>query len=418
MGMSRRMSRSRRGDSESARRLRRVTSSLLRRKPFYGSLALALESEESSEIETIATDGRRLVYDAEWVREASFDRLETAVARLCLACALKHHVRRGERDYRRWQIASTAVTLNILESEDFAMPDDKDRDMDIRRWISAASDKTAEQLFNLLEEAEQDDRGDGDGDGDGEGESSSNEEGGRSNDPAGTGEVLDAPSAGDEKELREEEQRWDNASQQADRLAQAEGRGSPEVSRLIEESHKSLLSWRDLLRRFMLEASKSDYTWSRPNRRFVDAGLYLPSAHALDAMPPVVFAVDSSGSVSNEMLGEIWAEVRGAVEEIAPRAVWVVQCDDDVRAIEEYQPTDMPEELDVKGGGGTRFSPVWDAVAEREIDPACLIYLTDLLCTDFGDEPEYPVLWADWGRGAGRDVPFGEVVDVAVRSGE
>ena len=40
------------------------------------------------------------------------------------------------------------------------------------------------------------------------------------------------------------------------------------------------LDWCALLRRFMTGAARRDYTWSQPNRRFIDSGLYLSAMHA------------------------------------------------------------------------------------------------------------------------------------------
>ena len=59
------------------------------------------------------------------------------------------------------------------------------------------------------------------------------------------------------------------------------------------------------------------------------------------------------------------------------------------------------------GGGGTAFSPLWQHIAEQQIDPVCAVVLTDLVCHDFGDAPDYPVLWVSTYRD---EAPFGEVV--------
>ena len=50
------------------------------------------------------------------------DRIKTAVARVVLACTLKHHTRRGERDPERWQRASQLVTHGELRRAGFVLP--------------------------------------------------------------------------------------------------------------------------------------------------------------------------------------------------------------------------------------------------------------------------------------------------------
>ena len=46
------------------------------------------------------------------------------MARVVLACALKHHTRRGERDPERWQRASQLVTHGLLRDAGFTLPPD------------------------------------------------------------------------------------------------------------------------------------------------------------------------------------------------------------------------------------------------------------------------------------------------------
>jgi predicted metal-dependent peptidase len=72
---------------------------------------------------------------------------------------------------------------------------------------------------------------------------------------------------------------------------------------------------------------------------------------------------------------------------------------------------DLPLKLVPVGGGGTDFRPAFDWVADRDLRPACLVYLTDLACNRFPDPPDYPVLWACMGE---EEItpPFGEVVSV------
>ena len=52
------------------------------------------------------------------------------------------------------------------------------------------------------------------------------------------------------------------------------------VEETIRQAHRSILDWRSLLRRYMTDAARRDYSWSVPNRRFIDSGLYLPSMHS------------------------------------------------------------------------------------------------------------------------------------------
>ena len=172
-----------------------------------------------------------------------------------------------------------------------------------------------------------------------------------------------------------------------------------------------MVDWKEILRRFLVATAQNDYTWSRPNRRHIDSGLYLPTLLS-EGMPPIVFAIDTSGSMNEEALAALWGEIRSAVDEVMPEAVTVIQCDAAVRSIERYEATDLPLDLHARGRGGTLFSPVFEAVEQLVEQPACLIYCTDLGSYDFPPEPDYPVLWAvtqSWGAS---ETPFGERIDI------
>ena len=59
---------------------------------------------------------------------------------------------------------------------------------------------------------------------------------------------------------------------QAANVARAQGNVPGAVVRTLEDAHRSRLDWHALLRRFMLDTAENDYTWSVPNRRFIDSG--------------------------------------------------------------------------------------------------------------------------------------------------
>jgi len=50
---------------------------------------------------------------------------------------------------------------------------------------------------------------------------------------------------------------------------------------------------------------------------------------------------------------------------------------------------------------------VFRYMEENDIEPVATIFLTDLCCNDFGDQPNHPVLWVSNMDG---DAPWGEVV--------
>ena len=109
---------------ESARRISDCVTALLRDQPFFGSLALRLPIRPDTARETLASDGREIRYSPDWIASTDADLIKTAIARVVLACALKHHTRRSEREPGRWQQASQLVTHGLLRDAGFKLPPD------------------------------------------------------------------------------------------------------------------------------------------------------------------------------------------------------------------------------------------------------------------------------------------------------
>ena len=103
-------------------RLSDCVTALLRDQPFFGSLALRLPIRADASRETIASDGHEIRYSPQWVADTDADLIKTAIGRVVLACTLKHHTRRRERDPERWQCASQLVTHGLLRDAGFTLP--------------------------------------------------------------------------------------------------------------------------------------------------------------------------------------------------------------------------------------------------------------------------------------------------------
>ena len=60
----------------------------------------------------------------------------------------------------------------------------------------------------------------------------------------------------------------------------------------------------------------------------------------------------------------------------------------------EYAASDLPDEIAVKGRGGTDFRPGFAWLEENGIRPGVCLYLTDMLCSSYPEtEPSFVVVW-------------------------
>ena len=135
--------------TESAQRTSDCVTELLRKQPFFGSLALRLPLRADPSRETLASDGHEIRYSPKWVADTDAHVIETAMARVVMACALKHHTRRGERDPERWQLASQLVTHALLRDSGFTLPPGAEA------WDGVS----VEQAYDRLPEPQEDDSG-------------------------------------------------------------------------------------------------------------------------------------------------------------------------------------------------------------------------------------------------------------------
>ena len=420
---------------ESALRVSDCVTELLRKQPFFGSLVLRLPLRPDPTRETLATDGHEIRYSPRWVAETEAHLIETAMARVVMACALKHHTRRGERDSERWQMASQLVTHALIRDAGFTLPPNAEawddlsveqaydrlptpEDGDASSGATGAGASAAAQSSPDGDDDDNDDSSDSASDGNPQDQDGGDPDAGHSDgqgkdgasdappshDPSGTGEVMDAGArAGNDGDSGEtpvdvaaEEQAWDEAMHQALNIARAEGKAPGRVEETVKGAHAGTLDWRTLLRRYMTDAAKSDYSWSLPNRRFIDSGLYLPSIRS-EGIETIAVIVDTSGSLLAATLAEFWAELREVAAEIRPERVVVLQVDAAVQHVAEYAPDDLPDEIALKGRGGTDFRPGFEWLDEQGIQPAVCLYFTDMECSSYPEaEPGFTTIWCNW----------------------
>ena len=210
--------------------------------------------------------------------------------------------------------------------------------------------------------------------------------------------------------MTQQEQEWKIAAIQAATQAKARGTLPAGIARMVQEISSPKLDWKIILRRFIEMSAKNDYTWSPPNRRFVHQGLFMPSLRS-EELKDIAIAVDTSCSIGQAELDQFAAEVNGILEEFETKAT-VIYCDSEIAGIEVFDRENLPIKLAPLGGGGTDFRPPFEYLEREEMEPTCLVYLTDLECGDFPPEPGFPVLWVRIG-GGGYPPPFGEVAELA-----
>lgn len=379
---------------------------------------MRLKMEPSDAVPTVATDGTRLMYNPAFVATLPDVELAGVMAHEVMHCALCHPYRRGNRDKALANRAMDYAINGELLNAGFQLPKDRLHDP---KYAGLAW----ETIYAQLEQDEQQNPPPP------QGGSGQQPQSGQGNGQQGlqqpgqalsTGTVTDAPApqqqapeagkTGATQDVSQEmtAEDWKIASEQATAVSRAAGSDPGGASRAAKKARESREDWRATLREFIEHQMPSDYSWGSPNRRHIAQGLYLPGV-TKENLGAIVVAVDTSGSISQRVLDCFASELTAIAHEARPERVDVIYCDSRIRHEESFSPDDPEITLAAHGGGGTRFSPVFAQVAERDEQPACLIYFTDLLCSDRPAEPGYPVLWVT-GANVTREGPFGRTVRV------
>ena len=171
------------------------------------------------------------------------------------------------------------------------------------------------------------------------------------------------------------------------------GTGNRDLGELLQPQ----VDWREVLREFVqTTCAGSDYsTYSRPNRRLMSQGIYMPSGIS-EQVEELVIAIDTSGSIGQSELTEFLSEVKGVCDTVKPNKVRLLYWGCSVVGDESYDMHEL-EQLTTstkpKGGGGTDVNCVTQYMAKKSIKPQAAIVLTDGYLYDGWGEWTCPVLW-------------------------
>jgi len=149
--------------------------------------------------------------------------------------------------------------------------------------------------------------------------------------------------------------------------------------RWAEEFLSPKVNWRAVLaaelRRAIAEVSGAvDYSYRRPSRRSAVAGpVVLPALRR--PVPEVAVVCDTSGSMTEDLLAMVLAEVEGLLRALGlARQVRVLACD---TAVAPAQRVSSARQVQLIGGGGTDMGAGIGAAAALRPRPAVTVVLTD-----------------------------------------
>lgn len=363
--------------------------------PFFGATALKYPIKYGAVGTACITPRGRITIDPTFLDKLTVPQVQFLLAHECLHRMFIHAARKGTRNHSRWNWACDAVINETLIADNIG----KFIDGGVR--YEGAELMSAEQVFAAMPEPEDPEHPDMPIGGIGEDFGDGSEGGGDAEGELSAAELADieAEAARDMVEARN--------------LAKMAGNMPANMKRLIDSLINKRVPWHEVLSNIMTALVPQDVTWTRPNRRHVANDLYLPGTDKQPHLGHVVIAVDTSGSVSEGELREYVGHINDILEVCVPEKMSVVYCDYHIQHTDEYTADDLPlTGLEMHGGGGTRFTPVFDWVQENGHEPDVLIYMTDMDASYPEDEPPYPVVWLSTARWEIKQPKFGQVINI------
>lgn len=365
------------------------------REAFIAAVMTRVKREVSDKVSTAGTNGTWVRYNPDFVAKCSDEELFGLVLHESCHVVLMHMWRRESRDPRMWNYANDAIINAYVRSRGWQLPKGGVN----LSWVK--EEHSSEYVYaKLKEQQQQQQQSGGKGSGSGDGDEEDDGMGGGFD---GTGDLEDAQDDATRVDM-------EATIVAAAKMAKECGQGSSLIDRVLEKVGESKVRWQDVTRSMLTESAAADYSYLRPSRRFIGSGLYLPSLRT-DALGGLAIGFDTSGSMGPKECNQIAAEVQAIVDDLNPAFVEVVYCDYDVTHSERFE-RDEPLQLHPKGGGGTRFQPVFEHFANTGEHYCGMIFFTDMEgnlreCV----EPSHPVIWADIGY-SHPNAPFGTRVEV------
>jgi len=363
----------------------------LLRHRFFGSMSLTMEYKSVPGLGTYATDGKYIYYDPfTVVEEGTVKDAVSSIVHEVLHKIFLHFMRKeillGEDNklIRKLNYAADLAINPILKDEGFYL------NPETFIYLPKYHGWSTERIFNDLRDEDVPQQVDchlyvpS---------SAENE------DQAASQDEMEAMKAVVEGQIL-------NAAISADTF----GLKSNSLKELIKGLKKSQVDWKAKLFRKVQGNNPEDYSWARPNRRYLHQGLYMPSVEK-KGVGTIYIWPDSSGSISNKEAEVIASEMKYILEHIKPQKTVIVHCDARVHGTTEFTHGEVPASFDFIGRGGTDPGPFFEYVNEQG-DAHCAVCLTDLYFDKSIPAPIYPTIWVSVSKETA--IPFGDLVQISV----
>jgi predicted metal-dependent peptidase len=344
-------------------KLDRAKAAIVLDHPFFASILLKRPLIEDNTIPTAAVDQRgQIYYNKDFVENLTVPELVFLLAHEVGHVIGQHSARLGSRDHKKWNIAGDAWINDMLAAAKVGQTINGGVDM------PGSKDRTVDEIYNELPDSP--------------------------NGPGGAGDDLiqrGAPVNQQEAEAIAAQVKVDVA--QAAQAAKVQGKMPAALQEIIDGIIHVKTPWYEILEQYMTSMVKGDYTWMRPNRRFIGQGHYLPSTGSVPEMGEIVIQVDVSGSISKAEIDHYNGHLARILEQCNPERVHVLYTDTQVQRHDTFE-RGNEFSLTFMSGGGTDMEAGFEYLDKQGLEPEVFVCLTDgYTAFNQSSKPAYDVVW-------------------------
>ncbi len=381
---------------QTVRRMTEARAALVRDNPFFGHLSMGLQFA-CAPCETACTDGKRLIFDPEFVAKLSVQELQFVTLHEVMHCVLEHCIRGRNLHSQLFNIACDIVVNSTILGM-WGLDSFKIVGEEVMHLSSDGKEGrlyNAEEIYHMLLQKQ-----------------------GKA--PGYGGKGVDVSSFDrhdlwqgicDKTQLRDD---WNGRIRKAIKEC-GDSTGMPQnIRRVVQKlANRAGMDWKQLLHDF-LQFDQYDYTFVPPDRRYVGADFYLPAFNVDEddgSANDIWVCLDTSASISEEELAGAMTEILDAMRQARLKGK-ISFFDSNIIEPRPFESEAELKKITPSGGGGTSFQIIFDYLRERlypELPKAILIF-TDGYARWPKEEAALgvPVLWLI-SRGRKDDAPWGRV---------
>ncbi len=313
--------------------------------PFLSVLALSIDSEFKENVNSaFLTDGFKITIDTSKLEKYSKDEITYLYAHTLLHIVLKHPYRQKTRDKYIWNQACDVVINNILTTFENIGTRPADEIVDL-----AFKDKCVEEVYEILYKKKKEEQS----------KTTPDEKGNIESNTYDKSKLdLDEVFTKGEKENQE---KIDGIIIQALSLAKKSSNLYEGMSIEIDTLIKPEINLHDVLKEYLISSFfEKQISYERPNKRFIDRGIYMPGTKKLNDNLNIFVALDSSSSVSLDEYKKFLGIISEIAESFYEYKIDILPFDLKVRSeyiisFDSFNPLGSSELLIPKSNGGTSF---------------------------------------------------------------